>query len=48
MFFVWSRQPWSVNRETLLLEWVDSSKPPSAYTFDYMYVSVKLFGIPLL
>jgi hypothetical protein len=46
MFFVWSRQPWSVNRENLLIEWVEPSKPLIAYTFEYMYVTVKLFGIP--
>ena len=28
------------------MEWIDPAKPLSSYRFEYLYVTVKLFGIP--
>ena len=47
--FVWTRQPWSVGKETLLLEWVNpdaNAKPLESYRFAKLYVSVRFYGIP--
>lgn len=45
---VCQRQPWIVERETMLVEWVDPSgdKPMSSYTFRYLPVTMHLYGIP--
>ncbi|KAK3164185.1 hypothetical protein QOZ80_1AG0013850 [Eleusine coracana subsp. coracana] len=46
--WVWQRQPWTAERETLLVEWVDpsGSRPMDSYTFRYLPVNVHLYGIP--
>lgn len=44
--YVWKKQPWIIHRQNLLLERVDPSKEYHDYRFQYMYVTVKLFGIP--
>ncbi|CAD6337677.1 unnamed protein product [Miscanthus lutarioriparius] len=45
MIFVVKRQPWIVRRHNLLIEIVDPQKNiPDGYRFQYMYVTVKLFG----
>lgn len=47
--FVWTKQPWSVGKEILLLEWVNpdaNAKPLEAYRFAKLYVSVRFYGIP--
>lgn len=44
--FVYKRQPWIVRRQNMLLETVDPAKDLSEYQFQYMYVTVKLYGIP--
>ena len=44
--FVWRKQPWIVWWHNLFLEKVDPKKDITNYCFEYMYVTVKLFGIP--
>ena len=47
--FVWARQPWTVGKETLLLEWVNpdaQAKPLELYRFAKLYVTVRFYGIP--
>lgn len=49
MWFVFRKQPRSVEKETILIEWVDPedrSKPMEDYRFEALYVTVKIYGIP--
>ncbi|XBI45883.1 hypothetical protein VPH35_110262 [Triticum aestivum] len=49
MMFVFTRQPWKVVSDNLLLEWVDpedESKTKEDYKFEHIYVTVRAYGIP--
>ncbi|TVU31938.1 hypothetical protein EJB05_23650, partial [Eragrostis curvula] len=45
--WIWQRQPWLVERETMLVEYVDpsGSKPKDSYTFRYLPVNIHLYGV---
>ncbi|TVU19281.1 hypothetical protein EJB05_35420, partial [Eragrostis curvula] len=48
LIWVWQRQPWLVERETMLVEYVDpkGSRPKESLAFRYLPVNVHLYGIP--
>jgi hypothetical protein len=49
MFWVFTRQPWAISSDNLLLEWFDSSydaNSSSDYSFDTIYVTIRAYGIP--
>lgn len=49
MMFVFTRQPWMIGTDNLLLEWVvpnHESKTKEDYRFDHIYVTVRAYGIP--
>ena len=45
--WIWQRQPWIAERETMLVEWIDPTgqRPMESYTFRYLPVTVHLYGI---
>lgn len=47
MLTILKRQPWVVGRrDTLLFEWYEPTRDISSYTFQYLYTTVKFFGVP--
>ncbi|TVU37223.1 hypothetical protein EJB05_10526, partial [Eragrostis curvula] len=46
--WVWQKQPWIAERETMMVEWADPSgrRPKESYTFRYLPVNIHLYGIP--
>ncbi|XP_037475659.1 uncharacterized protein LOC119353172 [Triticum dicoccoides] len=49
MMFVYTRQPWSMGSDNILLEWIDpidESKIKEDYKFEYIYVNVRVYGVP--
>ena len=49
MDFVIKKQPWSVESDNLLLEWInpdDEDRDVEEYQFRYIYVPIKVFGVP--
>jgi hypothetical protein len=49
MDFVLKRQPWSVENDNLLLEWINPeevNKNFEEYLFKYIYVPIRVYGVP--
>jgi hypothetical protein len=49
MDFVLKRQPWSVESDNLLLEWInpdEANKSFEDYLFKYIYVPIRVYGVP--
>lgn len=48
LWWVWKRQPWLVERETMLVEYIDpkGNRPKESLTFRYLPVNIHLYGIP--
>ncbi|XBH97323.1 hypothetical protein VPH35_127009 [Triticum aestivum] len=49
MMFVFTRQPWMMGSDNLLLEWVDPNdedKTREDYKFDHIYVTIRAYGVP--
>jgi hypothetical protein len=49
MDFVLKRQPWSVDGDNLLLEWINPREPDrdfDDYQFRYLYVPIRVYGVP--
>ena len=49
MDFVLKRQPWSVENDNLLLEWInpnEEDKDIDDYQFRYIYVPIRVYGVP--
>jgi hypothetical protein len=49
MMWVFTKQPWVVNSDTLLLELENRNKKEITeenYRFEYIYVTIRAYGIP--
>lgn len=49
MDFVLKRQPWSVENDNLLLEWINPNEEDrdiEDYQFRYIYVPIRVYGVP--
>jgi hypothetical protein len=49
MMFVYTRQPWTMGSDNILLEWIDpmdESKTKEDYKFENIYVNVRVYGVP--
>lgn len=49
MDFVLQRQPWSVDNDNLLIEWINprnADKPVENYEFKYVYAQIRVYGVP--
>lgn len=48
LIWVWQKQPWFSDRETLLVEWVDplGTIPKESLSFRYLPANIRLYGVP--
>jgi hypothetical protein len=49
MDFVLQRQPWSLEGDNFLLEWINprnADKNLDDYSFNYIYVPIRVYGVP--
>ena len=49
MMWVYTRQPWTMGSDNLLLDWFDPEDEVNSsgdYKFDYIFVTIRAYGIP--
>ena len=49
MMSIYTRQPWTVGSDNLLLDWfdpLDEAKSSADYKFEYIFVTIRAYGIP--